>query len=84
MLARLPSQYPSPEQSVTRQDELAAIAGALQQLPERTRVAFEMHRLGGFTLQQVAAHLQVSTSLVHQLVQDALRHCIACVEVDGD
>lgn len=84
VLARLPSHHPSPEQSVTRQDELAAIARVLQLLPERTRVAFEMHRLGGFTLQQVAAHLNVSISLVHQLVQEALRHCIASIEDDDD
>lgn len=84
VLARLASEQPSPEQSVTRQDELAAIDRALQTLPARTRLAFEMHRLGDFTLQQVAAHLNVSTSLVHQLVQEALRHCMACIEQEDD
>lgn len=39
-----------------------------------------MHRLGGHTLQQVANHLEVSVSLVHQLVRDALAHCLAQLE----
>lgn len=82
MLAELPSSTASPEQTITQQDELAAINRALEALPERTRLAFEMHRLGGFTLQQVAAHLNVSVSLVHQLVHDALRHCMAQLEDD--
>ncbi|MFA7891485.1 sigma-70 family RNA polymerase sigma factor [Pseudomonas putida] len=82
ILADLPSGTASPEKTVTQQDELAAISRALEVLPERTRLAFEMHRLGGFTLQQVAAHLNVSVSLVHQLVHDALRHCIEQLEGD--
>jgi len=82
MLAELPSSSASPEQTITQQDELAAISRALEALPERTRLAFEMHRLGGFTLQQVATHLNVSVSLVHQLVHDALRHCMAQLEGD--
>ncbi|MNF15792.1 extracytoplasmic-function sigma-70 factor [compost metagenome] len=51
-------------------------------MPLRTRVAFEMHRLGGHTLQEVASHLNVSVSLVHQLVRDALSHCMARLEDD--
>lgn len=50
LLADIPSSSASPEQSVSQQNELAAISRALQELPERTRLAFEMHRLGGFTL----------------------------------
>ncbi|MBJ9974439.1 sigma-70 family RNA polymerase sigma factor [Pseudomonas sp. S75] len=80
LLAELPSSTASPETTVTQQNELAAIGRALETLPARTRLAFEMHRLGGFTLQQVAAHLNVSVSLVHQLVHDALRHCMAHLE----
>jgi len=84
LLNDLPSSSASPEREVSSQNELEAISRALAQLPERTRRAFEMHRLGGFTLQQVAAALGVSTALVHQLVHDALRHCMDCLEVDDD
>ena len=84
ILAELPSSTASPEREVSGQNELDAISRALDELPERTRLAFEMNRLGGFTLQQVAAHLGVSTSLVHQLVHDALRHCMERLEVDDE
>lgn len=80
LLCEMPSSSASPEQEVSSQNELAAISRALEELPERTRIAFEMHRLGGFTLQQVAQSLGVSTSLVHQLVHDALRHCLERLE----
>ncbi|MDR6712267.1 RNA polymerase sigma-70 factor (ECF subfamily) [Pseudomonas hunanensis] len=80
MLAELPSSSASPEQAISQQNELTAVSRALEELPERTRLAFEMHRLGGFTLQHVATHLNVSVSLVHQLVHDALRHCLERLE----
>lgn len=80
LLAELPASTASPEQAVSQQSELAAISRALEELPLRTRTAFEMHRLGGHTLQQVANHLEVSVSLVHQLVRDALAHCLAQLE----
>ena len=80
LLAGLPAFDASPEQAVSQQDELSAISRALEELPSRTRTAFEMHRLGGHTLQQVAEHLNVSVSLVHQLVRDALSHCLARLE----
>ncbi|MBP2259348.1 sigma-70 family RNA polymerase sigma factor [Pseudomonas sp. BP8] len=49
MLAELPSGSASPEQAISQQNELTAVSRALEELPERTRLAFEMHRLGGFT-----------------------------------
>lgn len=84
LINELPSSTASPEHEVSSQNELEVIAHALTQLPERTRRAFEMHRLGGYTLQQVANVLGVSTALVHQLVHDALRHCLDCLEPDDD
>jgi RNA polymerase sigma-70 factor (ECF subfamily) len=80
ILAELPASTASPEQAVSQQSELSAISRALEELPLRTRTAFEMHRLGGHTLQQVANHLNISVSLVHQLVRDALNHCLAQLE----
>lgn len=77
LLARMPAGTASPEQDAVSCDELQQIADALAQLPERTRMAFEMHRLGGYTLQQIAAALGISVGLTHQLVHDALSHCAA-------
>ncbi len=80
MLAGIAASTPSPEQQLSQQDELRLVANALAQLPERTRIAFEMHRLGGYTLQQIAAHLGISVGLAHQLVRKALTHCAASLD----
>nr|WP_272890812.1 sigma-70 family RNA polymerase sigma factor [Stutzerimonas sp. S1] len=80
LLAELPANTPSPEQQLCQQDELRLIAEALARLPERTRIAFEMHRFGGYTLQQIAAHFGISVGLAHQLVRTALSHCAACLD----
>lgn len=75
LLAALPAQTQSVEATVCDQDSLQAIDRALDELPERTRLAFEMHRLGGYRLQEIADHLGISVGLAHQLVHQALSHC---------
>ncbi|KIQ30608.1 sigma-70 family RNA polymerase sigma factor [Pseudomonas viridiflava] len=84
LLAELPAVTASPEQEVVGQDELQQVADALARLPERTRMAFEMHRLGGYTLQQVASALGISVGLTHHLVHEALSHCAAWLDRGND
>lgn len=74
-LQALPAATPTPEQEAIDRDELRVVAEALDELPERTRIAFEMHRMAGQSLQEVADHLGVSVTLVHQMVRKALVHC---------
>lgn len=74
-LEALPAPAASPEHRALYRDELRVVADALAELPERTRMAFEMHRLGGLTLQAIAGRLGISVGLAHQLVRDALTHC---------
>jgi len=74
-LAELPSPAPSPERTALYRDELRQVAAALAELPARTRTAFELHRLGGRTLHQVAGELGISVGLAHRLVHDAITHC---------
>ena len=69
------SSAPSPEHQALYRDELETIARALDDLPDRTRRAFELHRLGGYTFHQVAETLGISVGLAHKLVRDALTHC---------
>lgn len=71
----LSDEQPAPDVAAIAADELAATLAALRELPDRTRIAFEMHRLGGYKLKEIAAHLDISTSLVHALVADAIAHC---------
>jgi len=67
----------SPEDAVLRRDELRLITDALQELPEHCRIAFEMHRLGGYTYEEIAETLGVSPSMVDKHIRRALTHCRA-------
>ena len=48
---------------------------ALGDLPERTRIACEMHRFGGAKLREIAIYLKISVPLAHKLVADGIDHC---------
>lgn len=74
-MERMAAATPSPEHATQYRHELRLVAEALADLPERTRIAFEMHRLGGHTLQSVAAALGISTALAHILVHQAVTRC---------
>lgn len=66
---------PTPEGIALYRDELRQLMAAMDELPERTRVAFQMHRLGGYKLREIAVHLGISLPLAHKLVVDGLEHC---------
>lgn len=66
---------PTPEGIALYRDELRQLLQAMDELPERTRIAFQMHRLGGYKLREIAAHLDISLPLAHTLVVDGLEHC---------
>jgi RNA polymerase sigma factor (sigma-70 family) len=66
---------PSPEAEVAARAELRLVREAMRELPERTRIALEMHRFGGATLQDIADYLGISVGLAHSLVVRGLDHC---------
>jgi len=70
-----PDDTPGPETVALYKDEYAAVMEALAELPERTRIAFEMHRFGEAKLREIAAVLDISLPLAHRLVADAVQHC---------
>jgi len=65
---------PSPETVVYDRQRLAIVERAILELPEKTRRAFEMHRLGELTINQVAVELGLSTTRTWTLVRQAYRH----------
>lgn len=73
---------PSPEKIVYDRQRLMTVEKAMQELPERTRRAFEMHRMGEKTLNQVAAELGLSTSRTWALIRQAYLHLRARLD-DG-
>lgn len=81
-LEAIPHDAPSAEDVVLFRDELRVLADAVAELPERTRLAFNMYRLEGHKLQAVAARLGVSVVRAHQLVKEAIVH--GARRLDGD
>jgi len=68
------------EQVSAQPDELRLIADALAQLPAHTRMAFELHRLRGYTLEQVARELDITAGVAHQAIRTALSRCAAALD----
>lgn len=73
LLSGLPPA-PSPEEEALQRDELRRVEAALAELPADTRRAFEMRRVGGYTLQEIADHLGVSVPTAGRWTQEALMH----------
>jgi RNA polymerase sigma-70 factor (ECF subfamily) len=73
----------SPEPELINRWQVQLLAEALAELPERTQIAFAMHRFGGHTLQTIAEHLGISVTLAHQLVRNALTHFAERLDQSG-
>lgn len=65
----------TPETTALYRDQLRALDRALDELPERTRIAFEMHRYGGAKLREIAEFLGISVPFAQALVAQAVEHC---------
>jgi len=72
---------PSPERIVYSRQCLVLTHQAMSELPARTRLAFEMHRLGERTIAEVAEELGISTTRAWSLIRDAYRHLVLRVDV---
>jgi len=67
---------PSPEQEVIARETLHRMFDVLDSLPERTRIAVELHRFSDCSLEEIAAHLEISVSMAHKLVAEGVRQCL--------
>lgn len=73
-IVTVPSDAPSAETVLVHRDELRELAAALVELPERTRIAFNMSRLEGRPLREIADRLGISVTRAQQLVKIAMIH----------
>jgi len=64
-----------PESISMHRQTLQLVASALGELPERTRYAFEEHRIRGVSQKDIAVTLGVSPTLVNFMIRDAQIHC---------
>lgn len=77
-----PAEARTPEQESIHRQEVEAVAAVLAALPERSRMALEMRRFGGHTLEEIARHLGVSVPTAHRLVHGALLRVAAALDRD--
>lgn len=80
----LPAAAPTAEDVVLQRDEFRALLGAIQELPERTQLAFRMYKLEERPLQEVADRLKLSVPRTHQIVAEALAHAMQRLLGDDD
>jgi len=66
---------PSPEATAAAREELRLLTDVMAELPGRTRLALEMHRLGGYGLKEIAARLGVSVTTAHDIIAKGIAHC---------
>lgn len=74
-LAGTVDEQPTAEDIAVHRDDLRLLGEVLLELPERTRLAFEMHRFEGAKLREIAAVLKISTSAAQLLVVNGIEHC---------
>lgn len=79
-VSRVADPSPSAETIVYSRQCLAQVRRALAELPERTRIAFEMHRVRERTIVEVARELDLSTGRTWALIRDAYRHLLVRVD----
>lgn len=71
----VPCASGSPESLTVSRQDLRIVSAALATLPERTRTAFELHRLGGLTQREISEQLGVSITLVNGMIREAMTRC---------
>lgn len=79
-VANIADPAPSPERIVASRQCLVQTHQALAELPDRTRRAFEMHRLGERTIAEVGEELGISTTRAWSLIREAYRHLVGRVD----
>ena len=70
---------PSPEAEAAARDEIRAMRAVMDGLPEKMRIALEMHRIGDCTVKDIADYLGISVGSAHALVVRGLEHCRAAL-----
>lgn len=64
----------SPERVLLGKEKVVALKNALNELPERTRTIFLLHRFEEFKYREIAQQLGISMSLVEKHMMDAIKH----------
>jgi RNA polymerase sigma factor (sigma-70 family) len=72
---RVPSELACPERQLENRQMLDRIQQALQELPERQREVFTLHRFDGLSYEEIAAAMQISRALVSRYISQTVAYC---------
>ncbi|NHF74741.1 RNA polymerase sigma factor [Paracoccus xiamenensis] len=67
-----PTAPPTPEENLLLGDQVRIVNEVLAEFPPEVRIAVEMNRFGGFTLEEVAAHLHISVATAHRHIRKVM------------
>lgn len=67
-----PTHQATPEASTLQNEQLEKVVEIMSKLPEKERLAVEMHRFGDYTLKEIGERLDISTSTVHRMIQTSI------------
>lgn len=67
-----PREGETPEETAIFSDAMRVVSEVLAGMPLDIRIAIEMYRFGGHTLEQIAAHLDISVATAHRHVRHAM------------
>ncbi|MBS1001265.1 sigma-70 family RNA polymerase sigma factor [Acetobacter persici] len=65
----------SPEADMLVSEQMRLLSEAMDELPERTRIALEMRRSGKYKLKDIAAHFGISIAVTHEIIARGIAHC---------
>ncbi len=71
-----PDDAPSPEQCAIDRDELRHLAVAIAAMPLKTREAFILRRVEGFSQREIAAQMRISENTVEKHISRGVRFLI--------
>lgn len=81
----VPAAPRTPEQELSHRQDLEQVEAVLAGLRPAVRRAVEMHRLGGYTLQEIADELDVSVNTAHRWVREAVvKLAVRLTATDGE
>ena len=65
----------SPERVLAGRESVSQLVGALNELPKRMRIVFNLSQIQGYTQRDVAKVIGTSPTMVNFLLRDTLSHC---------
>ena len=79
---RIPSEEPGPERRVSARQELERLARIVAGLPERARRAFELQKLEGLSLREIAQEMEIAERTVEKHLATALLRVLNALKED--